>query len=540
MEKTNDRLAGTSYEPSAAGPVPVQVKNRPSRLSKMADMIRMWGYASRGGYGEKTVTDKSCADVLQDLSLRELKDYCRYLQIPSKKSWNKKKSAEAIYDAFTLHPEYLLYVLEEKEFEELLWFCKKPEGWLRSEPEDFAADKYMALGLMAILMEEEERASKGPIFSYALAQGAEILIGSLEKSDWRAASEKISRDGREILDCMDIYGVMEMDACHEICREVWKLDLEREDFLRLLYWYGRFNGYLRTVEREDGRCYALLSEIDIEETMTFFFQIDEEVGYRKLTSDEMDEMQDRHKSMFLTETCWRPYLDYMKSVVGLKGDDLGAWMDEERLTVMCGATSTDMMESVCGVFTPDAVGSWVELWLAVMEVCADTGLFVLKGHSRRGYGRLTGKEPAHLPIIDREQLKERIGWHTHIYQMSEEIQFKLYETYRASARREAQEWLTDILQDLPEGNLELTYLLVLYQMTRGQYGQAADTVRQVQKAYSQAAADDTLYALLEMIREQGQKGAGNTYRRQSPKIGRNNPCPCGSGKKYKKCCGKED
>jgi len=22
------------------------------------------------------------------------------------------------------------------------------------------------------------------------------------------------------------------------------------------------------------------------------------------------------------------------------------------------------------------------------------------------------------------------------------------------------------------------------------------------------------------------------------KIGRNDPCPCGSGKKYKKCCGK--
>ena len=24
---------------------------------------------------------------------------------------------------------------------------------------------------------------------------------------------------------------------------------------------------------------------------------------------------------------------------------------------------------------------------------------------------------------------------------------------------------------------------------------------------------------------------------QSDKIGRNDPCPCGSGKKYKKCCG---
>jgi uncharacterized protein YecA (UPF0149 family) len=25
---------------------------------------------------------------------------------------------------------------------------------------------------------------------------------------------------------------------------------------------------------------------------------------------------------------------------------------------------------------------------------------------------------------------------------------------------------------------------------------------------------------------------------RGPKIGRNEPCPCGSGKKYKKCCGK--
>ena len=29
-----------------------------------------------------------------------------------------------------------------------------------------------------------------------------------------------------------------------------------------------------------------------------------------------------------------------------------------------------------------------------------------------------------------------------------------------------------------------------------------------------------------------------TYRNKSPKIGRNDPCPCGSGKKYKNCCGK--
>ena len=29
-----------------------------------------------------------------------------------------------------------------------------------------------------------------------------------------------------------------------------------------------------------------------------------------------------------------------------------------------------------------------------------------------------------------------------------------------------------------------------------------------------------------------------TYRRDQPKVGRNDPCPCGSGKKYKNCCGR--
>jgi preprotein translocase subunit SecA len=33
------------------------------------------------------------------------------------------------------------------------------------------------------------------------------------------------------------------------------------------------------------------------------------------------------------------------------------------------------------------------------------------------------------------------------------------------------------------------------------------------------------------------KAATAPVRRQVEKVGRNDPCPCGSGKKYKKCCG---
>ena len=35
----------------------------------------------------------------------------------------------------------------------------------------------------------------------------------------------------------------------------------------------------------------------------------------------------------------------------------------------------------------------------------------------------------------------------------------------------------------------------------------------------------------------GDRSLSPTQAKASDKIGRNDPCPCGSGKKYKKCCG---
>jgi SEC-C motif-containing protein len=36
----------------------------------------------------------------------------------------------------------------------------------------------------------------------------------------------------------------------------------------------------------------------------------------------------------------------------------------------------------------------------------------------------------------------------------------------------------------------------------------------------------------------GKYAGVETFVRDEPKVGRNEPCPCGSGKKYKKCCGR--
>jgi preprotein translocase subunit SecA len=38
--------------------------------------------------------------------------------------------------------------------------------------------------------------------------------------------------------------------------------------------------------------------------------------------------------------------------------------------------------------------------------------------------------------------------------------------------------------------------------------------------------------------EEAAKKQAPPVKRETRKVGRNEPCPCGSGKKYKKCCGK--
>lgn len=62
-----------------------------------------------------------------------------------------------------------------------------------------------------------------------------------------------------------------------------------------------------------------------------------------------------------------------------------------------------------------------------------------------------------------------------------------------------------------------------------------------------AAGADYLFGLpqwIDILGEDKMKDIAKEYKnsktvkRKTPKIGRNDPCPCGSGKKYKHCCGR--
>ena len=79
----------------------------------------------------------------------------------------------------------------------------------------------------------------------------------------------------------------------------------------------------------------------------------------------------------------------------------------------------------------------------------------------------------------------------------------------------------------PDGEFGLNYLCAGYmrffQHSRPYFVQMLELHR-----YGQPAA-----AIMDLIREQGR-----ARQRSGKKVGRNQPCPCGSGKKYKHCCGR--
>ena len=73
---------------------------------------------------------------------------------------------------------------------------------------------------------------------------------------------------------------------------------------------------------------------------------------------------------------------------------------------------------------------------------------------------------------------------------------------------------------------------------RGRY----DVVCQALQFYEDIGDKDKLEGLREELSQlKSEKSKDNSYHNQvsirSEKVGRNDPCPCGSGKKYKKCCG---
>ncbi len=93
----------------------------------------------------------------------------------------------------------------------------------------------------------------------------------------------------------------------------------------------------------------------------------------------------------------------------------------------------------------------------------------------------------------------------------------------------------DILQFL-QNNLEIKSFEVLQQFVKELNYFYNNTRQWIIKGYTPSEVLDMEQPFLRPLLTNKKGKVINT--KKKIKIGRNDPCPCGSGKKYKKCCGK--
>jgi preprotein translocase subunit SecA len=103
--------------------------------------------------------------------------------------------------------------------------------------------------------------------------------------------------------------------------------------------------------------------------------------------------------------------------------------------------------------------------------------------------------------------------------------------YRREASQMFHEMQSHIAEAVTDVALKVWVTEDMDQTARGRYRPAALSKEEL-SAFTAPKADEGA--------PQGSSGEKpEPIRRESPKVGRNDPCPCGSGKKYKKCHGKE-
>ena len=101
-------------------------------------------------------------------------------------------------------------------------------------------------------------------------------------------------------------------------------------------------------------------------------------------------------------------------------------------------------------------------------------------------------------------------------------------------RRESSEMFHNFLQEV---TFETVKVLSLVQIEGSQDVADFDEQTEKERPHNLDATHPSADGLSDDNQEV-EVEADSTFKREAPKVGRNDPCPCGSGKKYKQCCGK--
>lgn len=200
-------------------------------------------------------------ELLQDLDSQETSDYCKYLQIPVKVSDSKDDKTDAIGEMLQLHPEYLLYVFTQEDYDALCELSDFPcgeigkGGWQES---------VVRTALSVGLCDFQEKADAGELsFSLDFKPLFKKITSKMQKDVYRGI-KKFSENMEAML---RVYGMLELESAYKIYCTLYDKNQDKTEFYRYIYWYGSFNCIFKTAYTDDGRCFAFIEDIDSQKVI---------------------------------------------------------------------------------------------------------------------------------------------------------------------------------------------------------------------------------------------------------------------------------
>ena len=504
----------------------------------------------------KTVSSKTMAQMLTKLSMQETKDYCKYLVIPYNGNPSKTSLIDRILHTLSEHPKLYLYVLEKKELKELEQLLLKSDGELEELPNINSLVKGMVLGLLECQYSNNECA---PVLTISVATDASQILSAFQSSWKKKEYKKIQEISDNIALLLQPYGILDMDTLYEKYCYYWDEAITKETLLQVIYWHCRMCGYIQTGDSTlNSLSYAALGEIDMLKIVTDIVMYAENLPYKPLIKEDFLLWKQGFCNVYDN---WFAYEDYLLGNASLPKSKLADTIQDAFKNVVSGISASEFINNNLALYTPQTLHESIDFWALIMDLIMNTGLAGFKGFSREEYLELKKElPPSYLPIQTDTSIND-IGQKTHIYEMPADIQMQIYNLFFHTDPTECADKMKVLVQEIPVHNEELLMILAEMCLYNDEYDHAQKLIKQLRKLNKTDSSISTLEDSFDSLQNNfldspinfADYSEGNVedyplwdylespepYRRTEAKIGRNDPCPCGSGKKYKKCCGKK-
>lgn len=494
--------------------------------------------------------EKTNRELLSGLNDKEARDYGKYLQLPVSSSWRKNQITDAVAEMFLEKPEYLLYVFYEDEYRELLKWMKKPLGIVYEKPKQSnMLIKALSLGLADI---SAGAGKSGRRARLSFAADIQQILKPLTADHRRKIYCELKKFSDELQTLILFYGVIDFESLYQMFRDIYHESMEKETFCRYMYWHARFNELIQTAYTDAGTSYAASVQLDLNAVLADIKEYADDLDYQMYSAAKLKKMTED-----IGERNSR--IDVICSILRFDlhlPDEACGWLLESMFEHIMNGETLDLV--LCDVYAltgeHQTLESLCSLWEYTSGLMLELELPMLKGRSRNQYAQEKEMSPwENMCFMEEEDYED--SPESHMSDFPWDIQEAMYNACSYVSRSDMKKLLEyqsvkkirseEFLFLLAEAHItgcefETGMKLIKKLEKSSERGrQAAEILKNRVKNRADVMDDEDItdyFSWSELGFEQ--EAVQKSFVRKNPKIGRNDPCPCGSGKKYKKCCGR--